>query len=47
VAGPAWNDSRRAGETLIAVATNLLVYSHRRESRLHEAGLEVLRVLGE
>ena len=47
MAGPAWNDLRRAGETLIAVDTNLLVYAHRRESRLHVAAREVLRELAE
>ncbi|MDE2757411.1 MAG: PIN domain-containing protein [Acidobacteriota bacterium] len=47
MAGPAWNDLRRAGEPLIAVDTNLLVYAHRRESRSHEAAREVLRELSE
>lgn len=32
---------------MIAVDTNLLVYAHRRESRLHEAAREVLRELAE
>lgn len=47
MAGPAWNNLRRAGETLIAVDTNVLVYAHRRESRLHEPALGVLRELAE
>jgi predicted nucleic acid-binding protein len=32
---------------VIAVDTNLLVYAHRRESRVHDAAREVLRALGE
>ena len=47
MAGPAWNDLRRVEVTVIAVDTNLLVYAHRRESRLHEAACGVLRELAE
>ena len=32
---------------MIAVDTNVLVYAHRRESRVHEEAAEVLRVLAE
>ena len=32
---------------MIAVDTNILVYAHRRESRVHEAAAEMLRALAE
>lgn len=32
---------------MIAVDTNILVYAHRRESRVHEEAVEVLRALAE
>ena len=47
MAGPARVDLRRDGNTVIAVDTNLLVYAHRKESRVHEAAFAIVRALAE
>ena len=47
MAGSPGVDLRRSGAPMIAVDTNILVYAHRRESRLGEEAHAIMTALAE